>query len=541
MRQGQATGLRVGVVDARRARPAGPPAAISVPAALIGVGIALPLVYLVMRALGAGPEVWDLLLRSRNVEILVRSVVLAAAVTCASAVIAVPLAWLTVRTDLPFRGVWSVVTALPLVIPSYVGAFLVILVLGPKGMLQGWLAPLGVERLPEIFGLPGATLTLTLLSYPYVLLPVRAALVRLDPTLEETSRTLGKSAWQTFFRVTLPLLRPSIAAGSLLAALYTLSDFGAVSLMQYKTFTWAIYIQYGYFARDLAAALSLVLAALALAILVMEGRVRGKSGSYRSGRGGERPAYIVRLGRWRWPALAFCGVVALLSLVMPMSVLVYWVIRGVSAGESLLPLWGHAWNSLYVSGLAAMATTLAALPIAILSVRYPGRLSGLLERFAYLGFALPGVVVALALVFFGIRFATPLYQTTVLLVFAYLSLFLSPAVGAVRTSLLQVSPALEEAARNLGRTHFRALLEITFPLARPGVLAGASLVFLLTMKELPATLILSPIGFKTLATSIWGAAEEGYFAQAAVGGLLLIAVSSAPMAFLVMRRERSGD
>ena len=156
MKLGPATGPGVGAVDARRARPAGPPAALSVPAALVGIGIALPLVYLVMRALGAGPEVWDLLLRSSNVEILVRSVVLAAAVTCASAAIAVPLAWLTVRTDLPFRGVWSVVTALPLVIPSYVGAFLIILVLGPKGMLQGWLAPLGVERLPEIFGLPGA-------------------------------------------------------------------------------------------------------------------------------------------------------------------------------------------------------------------------------------------------------------------------------------------------------------------------------------------------------------------------------------------------
>ncbi len=504
------------------------------------MGMFIPLAYLVLRTLGAGAEVFDLLFRSRTLEILIRSVLLAAAVTGASVAIAVPLAWLTVRTDLPFRGVWAVVTALPLVIPSYVAGFLVVLVLGPKGMLQGWLEPLGVERLPEIFGFPGAALTLILLSYPYVLLPVRAALGNLDPSLEETSRILGRSAWGAFFRVTLPLLRPAIAAGALLVALYTLSDFGAVSLLQYETFTWAIYIQYGYFARDLAAALSLVLVALALTILVFEARARGRAGYYRSATGAVRPPSRVRLGRWRWPALAFCSVVALLSLVMPMSVLGYWVVRGVSAGEPLLSLWSQAGSSLYVSGLAAVVTILAAVPIATLVVRYPGRLSGFLERFTYLGFALPGVVVALALVFFGVRVATPLYQTLGLLIFAYVVLFLPTAVGAIRSSLLQIDPALEEAARSLGRTPLRALLAVTVPLVRPGILAGAALVFLLTMKELPATLILSPIGFKTLATTVWGAAEEGFFAQAATGGLLLVLASSVPMAFLILRGERRG-
>ena len=239
-----------------------------------------------------------------------------------------------------FGAMWSVVTALPLVIPSYVAGFLVVIVLGPRGMLQGWLAPLGVERLPEIFGFPGAAFTLTLLSYPYVLLPVRAALGNIDPSLEETSSLLGKSAWATFFRVTLPLLRPAIAAGALLVALYTLSDFGAVSLLRYETFTWAIYVQYGYLARDLAAALSLVLVALALTILVLEASARGRAGYHRSATGAVRPAPTVRLGRWRWPALALCSTIVLLSLVMPMSVLGYWVVRGVSAGEALPSLWG---------------------------------------------------------------------------------------------------------------------------------------------------------------------------------------------------------
>ena len=540
MKLKEVDGFRTEVVGGQRARRERPPAAIWVPAALVGMGMLIPIAYLILRTLGAGAEVWDLLLRSRTLDILVRSILLASTVTGASVAIAVPLAWLTVRTDLPLRGMWSVVTALPLVIPSYVAGFLVVIVLGPRGMLQGWLAPLGVERLPEIFGFPGAAFTLTLLSYPYVLLPVRAALGNIDPSLEETSSLLGKSAWATFFRVTLPLLRPAIAAGALLVALYTLSDFGAVSLLRYETFTWAIYVQYGYLARDLAAALSLVLVALALTILVLEASARGRAGYHRSATGAVRPAPTVRLGRWRWPALALCSTIVLLSLVMPMSVLGYWVVRGVSAGEALPSLWGQARNSLSVSGIAALVTILAAVPIATLTVRYPGRLSSMLERFTYLGFALPGVVVALALVFFGVRFATPLYQTLGLLIFAYMVLFLPTAVGAVRSSLLQVDPVLEDAARSLGRTPLLALLSITVPLVRPGILAGAALVFLLTMKELPATLILSPIGFKALATSVWGAAEEGFFAQAATGGLLLVLASSIPMAFLILRSERSG-
>jgi len=223
---------------------------------------------------------------------------------------------------------------------------------------------------------------------------------------------------------------------------------------------------------------------------------------------------------------------------MPVAVLVYWVLRGISAGEPMLLLWSHARNSLYVSGLAAVVAVVAALPIATLTVRYPSRISGLLERISYIGFALPGIVVALALVFFGIRYATPLYQTLGLLIFAYAVLFLPTAVGAARTSLLQVNPMIEDAARSLGKTPWQVFATITFPLVRPGVLAGAAMVFLLAMKELPATLILSPIGFKTLATSIWGATEDGFFAQAAAPALLLILASSIPMALLVLRGDR---
>ncbi|MFQ5924988.1 MAG: ABC transporter permease [Dehalococcoidia bacterium] len=526
--------------DGRRARAPWPSAGFWVPAVLVAVAMVLPLAYLVLRTLGAGFEAWELLFRLRTLEILLRSVLLVLAVTGATIAISLPLAWLTVRADLPWRRLWTVLTVLPLVIPSYVGGFVIIAALGPRGMLQQFLAaPFGVERLPEIYGFPGAMLTLTLLSYPYVLLSVRGALWGLDPALEETSRSLGHGAWATFRRLTLPQLRPAIALGALLVALYTLSDFGAVSLLRYETFTWAIYLQYqAAFDRTLAAALSLVLVVLALSLLVAEARSRGRSRYYRATVGAVRPPSRVSLGRWRWPGFAFCGAIVLFALIMPMSVLGYWLVRGVFAGEPLHLVWGAALNSVYVSGLAAGTAIAAALPVAFLAVRYPSWVSALLERITYIGFALPGLVVALALVFFGASYAISLYQTLFLLIFAYVVLFLPTSLGAIRSSLLQVNPRVEEAARSLGRTSFQAFRSVTLPLVRSGILAGAALVFLVCMKELPATLILSPIGFKTLATSIWSASSGAFFARAAAPALLLILVSSVPMAFLILRGGR---
>ncbi|MDE2900458.1 MAG: iron ABC transporter permease [Chloroflexota bacterium] len=529
-----------GVPHAGRRRA---PAVLWLPSVAVAIAMVLPLVYLVERSLDGGGEVVGLLWRMRTAEIAFRSAALVAVVTVASALIAAPLAWLTVRTDLPLRRFWSVVTVLPLVIPSYVGAFLVVVALGPRGMLQGFLESLfGIERLPDISGLWGAALTITLLSFPYTLLSVRAGLWGQDPALDEMSRSLGLGQWKTLWRVTLPQMRPSIAAGSLLVALYTLSDFGAVSLLRYETFTWAIYLQYETaFNRALAAGLSLVMIAAALSLVVLEAQARGRSRYYRAATGAARPASLVQLGPWRWPAFAFAAAVTALSLGMPLALLAYWAVRGIAAGETVELLWGNALNSVYASGLAAVVAVLAAVPVVVFTLRYPGRVSWVVERLAYTGFALPGIAVALALIFFGARFATPLYQTLALLVFAYVVLFFPQALGAIRSTYLQVSPRLSESAMSLGKSTTSILWRVTLPLMVPGMLAGGALVFLTAMKELPATLLLSPIGFGTLATSIWAAAEEAFFARAAVPALLLVAVSAVPTAFLILREPRRGQ
>ena len=521
-----------------------PPAVVWAPALLIAVLLLTAPVYLIVRTLGAGPEAAELIFRFRTLGIAFRTIALMGAVMVGCVVIAAPLAWLTVRTDLPGRAGWRVLTMLPLALPSYIVGFAVAIGLGPRGILQGWLeAAFGVDRIPDIYGFPGAAFTLIIISFPYALLPARAALWGLDATLEESARALGRTRWQTFRSVTAPLMLPALLAGGLLTALYTLSDFGAVAMMKYETFTWSIFIQYGAaLNRALAAGWSLALIALALGVVWCEHRARetAAGGRYhRSGAGAVRPPAPVPLGRWRWPALLFCGLTVALSLGLPLSILAYWTARGVLAGEPLALLWRAAGNSVMMAAVAAGLTVLCAAPVAVLAVRYPGAFSRWLERLGFVGFALPGIVIALGLVYFGANYAPWLYQSLAMLAIAYVTLFLPAAVGALRASLLQVRPEYEEAARSLGKGPLATLCAVTLPLVRPGILTGAALVFLLTMKELPATLILSPIGFTTLASAIWGAAEDAFFAQAAAPALLLVAVSSIPLAVITLREEKT--
>lgn len=503
---------------------------------LVGAAVLLPVAYLIVRTLGAGESTVGVLFRARSAAIILRSLALVAVVTAGTVALAVPLAWLTTRADLPLRRFWAVAVALPLVIPSYVAAMVAVAVLGPRGMVQGFLGRVaGVDRLPDIYGLPGAALVLIFLSYPYVYIPVRASLRRMDPALEEAARSLGYGQVKTLFRVTIPLLRPAITAGALLVALYTLSDFGAVSLMGYETFTWAIFVQYETsFDRTAASALSLVLIVIATVILVVDTVSQSRGRYYRSTVGTVRPPRIVRLGRWRWASFSLVASLVAIAVAAPLVVLLYWIVRGASGAGLSFPV-AAAWNSVRVAAVAAGLTSVAAFPIAMLVVRFRSRATVLLDRASHMGFALPGIVIALALVFFGVNFATPVYQTTALLVFAYGILFLPAASGAIKSSLMQVNPHVEEAARALGRTDWRVALQVTLPLVMPGILAGAAMVFLLTMKELPATLILGPLGFKTLATDVWSAASEAFFARAAVPAIMLVVVAGAPAAYLLLR------
>lgn len=497
-----------------------------------------PVGYLIVRATEAAPQIHDLLTRPRTIQVFINSIVLTALVTASATVLGSALAWLTLRTNLPGRRIWAALTCLPLVLPSYVGAFALLAALGPNGMLQGMLAPIGITRLPSIYGLPGAWLALTLFTYPYVQLSVRAGLRSLDPALEDAARCLGLTRTQVFWQILIPHLRPAIGAGALLVALYTLSDFGAVSLLQFNVFTREIYVQYSAtLDRSAAAVLALKLVVLTGIIILIESWTRSHRPQYRAGTGTARHHTIAPLGSWRGPALALCSIVTLLGLGIPIMVTAFWWIRGLHAASAIGAQSRILLHSISASAVAAVVCVVAALPVVTQSVRYPGYMSRMAERAAYTGHALPGIVVALALVFFGARYAPILYQSLAMLVLAYTILFLPLAIGVLRTSMLKLNPRTEEAARTLGRSPGNVFCSVTLPQLRPGILMGMALVFLTCMKELPATLLLGPTGFETLATRIWSATEEAFFAKAAAPALILMCTAAISLWILLHHEQ----
>jgi iron(III) transport system permease protein len=502
---------------------------------VVSLLVLLPLVWMLLAGVQVvrGGGVTDVLLRSRTLGILVNSLVLTGSVTGASVLLGVPLAYLTTRTDLPFRRFFTVALAMPLVVPSYIGAFAFASAFAPRGEVQSLLAPLGVESIPGIYGLYGTVLVITLYTYPYVFITSRAALKSMDTRLVEAARTLRHTRWEAFRRVTLPQIRLAVTAGALLVALYALSDFGTPAILQYPVFTREIYVEFNSFGRDMAALLSILLVLVTVGILAVERRYGGgdRVGSTRGHTRRDAPA---RLGWLRWVAVVPCLAVVGLALVVPLAVLGLWLVR--TTGDPTLAFGlEHVVNSVAVAGAAAVVAALAALPIAHLSAREDGTLPTLFERASYVGYAVPGVVVGIALVFLGSQ--TPVVSSLYgraalafpLLLFAYVVRFLPQAVGSTRASILRVSPALPEAARSLGRSPLGAFRSVTLPLIAPGQVGGAALVFLTVMKELPATLILRPPGFDTLVTFIWRAEQSADYGAAAVPALALLAVSACSM------------
>jgi iron(III) transport system permease protein len=494
------------------------------PGVVTAVVALLPIGYLVVRTGEAGlGRVADIVLRERTLTLVLRSLALAGTVTLLSVVIGVGLAILATRTDLPGRRVLAVTAALPLAIPSYVAAF-------------AW-----ISAFPAVSGFPGTVLVLTACCYPYVYLPVAAAMRRIDPAVEEVARSLGRSPWNTFWSVTARQLTPAAASGALLVALYALSDFGAPSLLRFDAFTRVIHASYrSSFDRTPAAVLSLLLVVITIAITVAEGRARRGSERARVGGGVARRPHLVRLGSLRWPVAGLATVVVAVALVFPIASLVYWFATGLSAGIDLPHLASSALSTFWFSVLGAVVATALAIPVGVLAARYRARSTSFIEHASFAGHALPGIVVALALVFFGARVAQPIYQRTPLLVIAYAVLFIPAAIGAVRSSVAMSPVRTEEAARSLGSTPWEVLRRVTLPLAAPGIAAGAALVLLTCMKELPATLLLRPTGTDTLATSLWTETGVAAYGAAAPYGLALVVLAVLPTLAL-MRSQRAGE
>lgn len=486
--------------------------------------VLLPLAVTALNAAKAGyGEAAGILLRPLVGQLLANTLLLVAATGAACAAIGTAAAWFAERTAFPGRGLFAVLAVVPLAMPPFISSF-------------AW-----VSLNPELEGFWGALLVVTLSYYPLVYLPVAAALREMDPALEETAATLGLGTRGIFIRVVLPQLRPALLGGVLLVALNTLAEFGAFALLRFRTFTTAIYGAYrAGFSGAEPALLAMVLILLCLLCLAAEAKVRGGARYGRLARGTRRAAAQYGLGGRRYLASFGFITLAAAALGLPLGMIAFWLAQPVNAATAAAGFSGpalaqSAWASLTLAAGGAALTLALALPLGLLAARHEGMLITLLERGAYLAQSVPGIVVALALVSLTVHGIRPLYQSHALLLLAYAVLFLPLALVSVRAAFLQAQAGLEEAGRSLGLNGFSVLLRITLPLAAPGLGAAAALVFIATATELTATLLLAPIGTRTLATEIWADTSTLAFAAAAPYAAAL-AMLSLGSSWLLARR-----
>lgn len=479
----------------------------------------MPVLYIVLRAQEAGwNQALELIFRPRVYELLVNTIKMDAAITIISVLIGVTTAWFIERTNLPGKKLWNAIVTLPFAVPAFVSSY-------------SW-----VSIFPSFEGFGSVVLVLTLSNYPLVHLPVAAALRGMDPALEETSRSLGYGRINTFFRVTLPHLRPSLLGGAILIALHMLAEFGALAFLNYETFTTAIFDQYNLvFDSASAAMLTFVLLILCLFILGLELLARGSSKYVTVRKGAPGNPEMIHLG-WKTPfVLIGFGLLTFLAVGIPLGTIAYWLFTGNSAAFALTEITSALYATLSFGASGAVLTIILALPLVILAIRYRGIFSILADRVPYFIHSLPGLVVGLTLVFFAVRFVYPLYQTIPLLLIGYAMLYLPLAQSSIRGAMEQVPKQLEEVAGSLGKRSFAVFFKVTLPLISPGVGAGLALVFLEIMKELTATLLLRPTGVDTLATKIWEHTSGVEYAASAPYAALLILISGLPVYLLTMR------
>ncbi len=517
------------------------PRSLAVAALAVGLFFTTPVIYLVLRAIDLRVDAGSVL-RDATDGPLQRTMLLATTVSLGAGLLGTTLAWLVIRTDVPLRKVWLALVPLPLAFPSFVAAFALVAGFAKGGLAEEFFAWFGIDELPSMRGFWAAAGVLIVFTYPYVYLPVAARLHSLPPSLEEAGRSLGLRRRETLRRLVLPQITTSVLAGMLLVALYTISEFGAVSLLRYNTLTVEIFTD-ALLDPSRAIGFGVVLTLLAATIVVAEGRFsQRQTQSVRHARD-TRTAARLELGRWRWVGLSFCVAVTASAIGAPVVVLAHWASQGVVNDRGRLDLGelvGPAINTAALGVSTAAITVGAILPIAWLWARTRSRIGVVSANFVIVGFALPGLITALALVSAVLQFGALrwLYQSLPMLVLAYVLHFGAQAARSSKEAVGSVSPSLGEAARTLGAGPVRRFVRIDAPMMMPGLAAAAGLVLLSTVKELPATLLLAPLDFQTLATKIWSANDAGHLAQSAFASLVLLVVSGG-LGWLVRFRQTS--
>jgi len=550
------------VVAAARQAPArtAPTERVWLVAAVLVAGVvATPLVGVLASLAEPRSDVWAHLARTQLAELVLNTLALVVAVGACTLVLGTALAWLVVGYAFPGRALLEAALVLPLAVPAYIIGFAFLGVFeyaGPvQTALRDWLGPGAGLPEPRSFG--GVVLVMTLVFYPYVYLLARAAFRDQGAATLETARSLGLSRGRVFLTVTLPMARPSLAAGASLAMMEALADFGTVSTFGYRTLTEAVYrVWHGMFDRVAATQLASLLMLFALLLVLLERGLRGRARFVQSQRRGPGVVAVRLPGARGAAAAAACGLVVAVAFAVPVGRLALWALD-IAAGQGAVADFPEVLaNSLSLAAAAALSTTALGVTLAYASRLRPTPVVRVATQFAAMGYALPGAVIAVGVlgpVALGDHALAALAEavsggparlvltgSAAALLFAYAVRFLAVSLHTVDAGLVRIAPSLDDAARSLGARGAGVVRRVHLPLMRGSLLTAAILVFVETMKEMPATLLLRPFGFDTLAVVVWERTAESLWAEAAVPALVIVAAGLLPV-FLALRLSGRHD
>ena len=524
------------------------------PVVLMALLVLMPVSVIVISWGSPEPEIWRHLIDTQLSRLLGNTAVLMVGVGLWVTGLGVSLAWLVAVCDFPGRRWLEWGLMLPLAIPTYVVAFVALGVLDYSGPVQGlWRQLFGVDAwFPQIRTTGGVIMVMVAVLYPYVYLLARVAFLQQGRELMDASRSLGYSPLQSFWKVALPVARPAIVAGVSLALMETLADFGAVSIFNFDTFTTAIYKSWlGFYSLPAAAQLASLLLLFVFIALFLEQRSRSRA-RLEQNEGHRRGQYSLQ-GWRRWLASGYCLSVFLIAFVLPVCQLALWVVEtGVAGLDSRFAnLIGHSFS---LAGMSALILLLLAVLVAYGQRVTAGNDSTALVRVASLGYALPGSVLAAGIVLaftaldrtvvaqlqqlFGAPQSQLLVGGVAGLVLAYCIRFFTVSYGAVSASLQRIRPSLPEVAHSLGANRIRVLWRVYLPMLAPGMLSALLMVFVDVLKEMPATLLMRPFGWDTLAVRVYEMTSEGEWERAALPALTLVCISILPVILMIRRSRR---
>ncbi|MCB1786590.1 MAG: iron ABC transporter permease [Chromatiaceae bacterium] len=522
---------------------------------LLAVSVLVPLAVILGSWLYFDPQIWVHLGGTILPQLLGNTFLLLVGVATGTLLLGVSLAWLTAACEFPGRRILDWALMMPFALPAYVLAFVFVGVMDFSGPVQ--------SGLRALFGLSpawsfevrttfGVVLVMTLVLYPYVYMLARVSFLGQGQSAYEAARSLGLGPWGAFFRVSLPMARPGIIAGLSLALMEALADFGAVAVFNFDTFTTAIYkAWFGFFDLQSAAQLASILLLIVLAALVVERRYRYRARFTDTARSGSHRRIVLRGGA-ALSASAFAWGIFLVAFVAPVVRLVSWAWGALDDLDlRYLDLFTHTF---FLGAMAGVLTVFAAFVLAYANRYHADTSTALSVRIGTLGYALPGSVLAvgvmLSLTWFDHRVADAvewltgaetglmLSGTVLALLMAYFARFLAVAYGPVDSGLERIRPSIRDAARSLGAGQWETVRRVYLPMLRPGLLTAGLLVLVDVMKEMPATLLLRPFGWDTLAVRIYELTSEGEWERAALPAVALLAVGLLPVILLVRRSAR---